>query len=363
MEAQKSSLIIEEEKSIVENNLAEKISTSIPIDYITVKFESMGSLQECPKELHIRDYTLNDALQLNVQDEEEQVKALINVINSMIYEKYDVKNLHPNDFMMLLYSIHNKFISAKIDKEYILDETLPEGEEEGERYHSKNIRPIEIPLSKLMIHNIHEDVKGNKRPDSKTFGGKFKEPIKIANVDTGALYGFRFSRMEDYLLAQEFCKEKFSDSLRDFLPIKRMLYKLTSSKKNIDERNKELDALIDSDPDTYENYQKFLIQNNLEYAKIIQACLIDGYMNEKKEYVKYTSLDEKIEAYNKKITIKMWEQFNEVSKEYPFGIMEEYTFFCDEYQRNITRRFQFQFLDFIPSSDQEHSGRFNVLFD
>lgn len=359
----KSPLVIEEEKAIpVTSEIEKKATTAIPNDYICVKFESMGALQDCPKELHIRDYTLNDALRLNVSDEEEQIKALISVINDMIYEDYDVSNLHPNDFMMLLYSVHGKFISAKIEKEYVLDETLEEGNKEGQRYHPSNVASIEIPLSKLMIHNIHDDLEGKKRPDTKVFGGRFKEPIKIKNDESGTTFGFRISRMKDILVAQEYCKEKYAEQLRDFAPIKRNLYKLVDSQKKIEDREKALDALIDSDPDTYEAYQKFITFYNLDYAKIIQTCTIDGKVVDN-TYIKFENLDDKIEAYNNDISTGMWSKYNFVVAEYPFGIDEKYEFFCDKYQRNITRRFSFQFLDFLPAPNPTDSGRFTVLFD
>jgi hypothetical protein len=281
----------------------------------------------------------------------------------MIYEDYDVRNLHPNDFMMLMYAVHNKFISSKIEKEYMLNEDLPEGDEAGQKDHISNFDKIEIILSKLMIHNLQEDKDGNKRPDSKTFGGKFKEPIKVLSTESSNIYTFRLSRMNDILLAQEYCKEKFAEQLRGYAHLRRSLFKVAESKKLLEDRKKAIDELIDSDPDTYEDYQRFLERYNLEYAKIIQVCLIDGTIDGNKKYTKYVTLDEKLEAFKTKITTSMWKMYGDVVKEYPFGIIEEYTFFCDKYQRNITRRFLFQLMDFLPSTKQEYGGRHSVLFD
>ena len=338
------------EKKVDNAEIEKKSKEKIPNDYIPIKLASNGKL-DAPKVLHFRDFSMDDALELNVLDEDDRLKALISVISGMCYENFDCTNLNIRELIQILFTIHITFISSKMRKEYYIDETLPEGKEEGQLDHPSNVDEIDIALTKLLVQDIDDN------PDGSSKELKFKEPFTLTDTVKKTKAKLRLSRIKDILLAQEHCNTKFEDELKRFKPLKKALYKLIDIDDK-EERNAELEKLIEDNEDDYEDYQNFINKYDKEYIRILQSqqiVAIDG--------VELKTLEEKIEAYKTNVSETLWSRYNEVVNEYVFGILDKYTFYCDKLQKNITRRFLFQYMDFLPDIDKDHSKRYHLSFD
>jgi len=347
-------LVIEEEEKIekvvdtkaIEQELQETPSSN----YIKIHLESEGVF-DAPKVLHFRDYTMEDALQLNTLDEEEQLEAIVRVLNNMVWEDIDCKNLHPKELAQIVYTLHAIFINQKIEKEYYYDEDLPEGSKEGQLDFKDNVGTIEIPVDKINTHNIHKNKDGSTKQE------KFKEPFTIVDKTTKDAISIRLTRMYDLLFAKKYCDEKYAEDIKEFSPYKRKIMRLRAISNN-EERNAELEKLIEEDYDSFKNYKDFLNEYNNEFAKVVQASVIVAINKKKCE-----TFEEKLKLYKEVISQTFWQTYNNIVAEYDFGIDENVTFFSEKLQRNVTRRFLFQFPDFLPNYDKDYSRRYSVRFD
>lgn len=342
---------IEKDEPIIETKeIEEKIKTKIPNDYIKIKLSTNGRL-DTPKVLHFRDFSMDDALELNVLDEEDRLKAIISVLNNMVYEDFDCSKLHIKELMEILYTIHGTFINSKLEKEYPLNEDLPEGNKVGQLFHADNIRKIEVNLAKLSIQNIDETYDGKNREK------KFKEPFTIIDGTKKTKMKFRLSRVGDLLFAQEYCNTLYEKEVLQYRPLRKAIEKLKDV-EDLDERQERLEIMIDESEDAYESYMKFLQKKDITYIKVIQALQIVEI-----EGKELSTIEDKLEAYKNNVSETVWPYYNEIVNEYNFGIIDRYSFFCEDLQKNISRRLSFQLLDFLPDIEQDYSKRYTVSFD
>jgi hypothetical protein len=339
-----------EEPKVDITEVEEKINTVIPNSYIPIKLESMGLLS-APKVLHFRDYTMEDALQLNTLDEEEQLLAIATTLTNMNYEHFDCRDLHPKELAQIVYSIHGVFINGKIEKEYYYNEDLPEGNKEGQLDHESNIGTVEIPVSKIETINI------NKNPDGSNKEIKFKEPFTIHDKIAKTKVTLRLTRVHDLLFAKAYTDTKYEEQLKEFAPYKRKILKLREI-KDINERNAELDKIIEEDYDYYDYYRKFLTEYDHTYASIVQASVIVSYND-----IPCTDIDQKLEVYRTGMSQTIWQYYNKIINDYNFGLNEKYSFYCEKLNKNISRRFPFRFDEFLPNPSKDYSSRYNLSFN
>ncbi|MGD9678175.1 MAG: hypothetical protein AB7V16_07400 [Vulcanibacillus sp.] len=344
----KSRLIVEDIEEEKESKQKATKVTKVPNNYIPISLPSNGKLS-APKVLHFRDYTMSDALELNTLDEDERFLALISVLNNMCYEKFDCGELHINELMVILYTIHATFISNRIEKEYYINDMLPFGNNEGELNYPDNIESVELLINKLKVKSIDEDLNG------KELTTPFKEPFTIVDSITKSKIKFRLSRVSDLLLAQQECDKLFEKETLKYKYIKKQLEALKKI-KDPNERKQQLDKLIDTNDD-YVEYHKYLQKYNESYAMIVQCQQLVSVDNNILE-----TLEDKLNAYKNFVPKDVWVEYNSVVDIYNFGLIEEQEFYSDKLQQNITRRFLFQLSDFLPTINATNSGRFSVSF-
>jgi hypothetical protein len=344
-----------------EESLVEKSKLLIPNEYIPIYLSSEACIN-APKLLHFRDYSMDDALELNVLDEDDQLKAFVKVLNNIVWEDFDCANLHVKEMMEIVYTLHANYIGTNIEKSYHLDETLPEGKEEGQLDYKDNIVSIELPLKCIARHSINEDAKGKKRPEKE----RFKKTFTVTDKDTKSKIVFRLVTLKDILVSQELCKEKYKEQEKEFFFAKKTLNKIRAIKDEV-ERDNKLEELLDNDEEgIYDAYYEYQINYEKDYARMLQAFAIVKYISyvDGKEVIQeLQTIEERLDIYRQHIARTMWTQYNEIVTEYDFGIVENVTFFSDALQKNITRRFQFQYLDFLSVAPKENSRRFSVSFD
>jgi len=347
----KSRLILEDVENKEEKKEVKKVENvvKIPNNYIPVTLPTLGRLS-APKVLHFRDYTMNDALELNTLDEDDRFLALVSVLNNMCYEKFDCNDLHINELMVILLTIHATFISNRLEKDYYIDDELPQGSDEGQLNNPVNIASVELMINKLNVKSIDEDFTG------KEVDIKFKEPFTLTDTITKSKFKFRLSRVGDLLVAQKECDILFEKEFARFKYLKKQIDALTHI-KDLSERKAQLDKLID-DNDDYSEYYKFIQHYNESYATLTQCqqlIAVDG--------VELETLQDKLLAYQNKVPKDSWSQYNEITNNYYFGLLEEQEFYSDVLQQSVTRRFLFQPSNFLPTFNTSNSGRFSVSFD
>lgn len=346
----KSPLIMNPEVPSVEK-VVEKATEVIPVSYLPISLQSEGVLS-MPPVFHMRDYTMEDIIQLNIMEEENSLPNIIGIFNKMIWEKgVDCSDMHSNEFIETMYTLYGNFISPTLEKEYYIDEDLPEGTNEGEKDHVSNIAVQDIPISNFMLQSINEDEEGN---DLKV---KFKEPFTITDTKTQNKIKFRLSRIKDIIFAQQQIMKKNEKEFRKYATLRRRLNNIRTLA--FAKREEAFEKLLQEDEELFENYRKFSNKFDAEVLALTQALTIVSIDGQE-----LTTVDEKLDAFANKISTAVWAKYNEVTDMFPFGIKEEVTFKSQAHGgKEITRRFQFQFTDFLPNTTEQDSGRATVSFD
>jgi hypothetical protein len=353
----KSPLVVDEEDAVM-NKVESKIEQrtkkelEIPMDFIPVKFDSNGRLGYS-KILHFRDYTIDDMLLLDTADEKDQLKGVVQALNSMLWEKeFDCMNLHIKDLLTVVYTLHGSFISNKIEKEYYKDDTLPEGDEEGQLSHKSNIVSQEIPLSCFKTKSIDQNDKG------KALEVLFKEPFKVRDKVKNKDYYFIMPRVGHMITAYLHAEEKLYEKLREYSSIKREL-KAISKIKSEEERDARYNLLEDERQEEYKGYKEVMKEYEHLFIKALKYQALSKIGDRE-----LNTIEEKIDAGSTEVGTSLWAIYDDICKKYDFGIKEEITFKSDAHHgESITRRFLPQILDFLPTANKTDSRRFDISFD
>lgn len=345
----KSPLILDDNEVDV-SLVKQKTKTIIPNNYVPVYLKSNGVF-DAPKILHFRDYSMEEVLKLDILEEDERLKVIVDILNEMVYEDFDCGKLTRYELMQILYTIHLTFINNKLEKEYIIDEDLPEGQKEGERYHKSNIAKVELEAKDLFLQDITKNNDGT--PKAK----KFKDPFTITDNVTKSKVKIRCARLEDIIFANEFCKEKYGEKKKEFRALEKELQRI-SEIEDIELREEELELAIEDNEEHYKDYRKFIIEYNSKLATTLQTLLIVEI-----DDVKLEAFEEKQKAYKEKISGSFWETYDNVLEEHKYGLIEEVKFWSDIKNQEITRRFLFQLMEFLPDNKKKDLRRFSVSFD
>ena len=192
-------IFIEEKKEKIKKEIKkeEKFESKkiIPKEYIPIKLNSLGKLH-APAIIHVRNYNMDDALELSLVDEETALETTIYILNKMIYESFDPVYLHTEELKEILLTVYNNFWSSIIREfpyPYEVDELEFTDVNTKERIISgKQIPNIDIPIKTIKTKVIHKD---------------FKEPIKI-KIGEKEVY-FRLSRIKDVLESKNYIEKKY----------------------------------------------------------------------------------------------------------------------------------------------------------
>ncbi len=307
-------LLKEAEESLKDKNL-------IPYGYIEVKLDSLGKL-DAPSILHFRNYSMEEILELSpvIGNENKYLECLVKCLNKMVYEKFDCSLLHVNEMEEVMMYIFSTFWSRELEGHpYYKDESLPE-----DKINKKeNILFTNIIISELGTKTLPKD---------------FKEPIKI-NINDD-IVKFKLPRIKDTLIAKEYVNRKYFDEERE----------LSDIKSAIEKKEKV----------SYEDKEKYdILQENKgkDFLKVYSASYLYG-RNKKI----FKSIDEKIEEFPN-IPFKYWQEYEKLVREKCiFGIEQDYKFFSTEMKQEVTRRFRFQSMDFIPTMESKNDSNVVISF-
>lgn len=279
----------------------------IPVDYIPVKLDSLGKL-DAPPILHFRNYLMEEAIELSSAPEEKFIDILISCLNRMVYEDFDCSNLHEKELEEILMTIYLNFWSKTLSGfQYYVDLNKKTEEELNDK---ENIDDAIIEIAKLKTIPINKD---------------FKEPMKVTY--NNSVVKFRLARIKDIIISRNYIEKKYY--VED-----RTLSDLTTK------------FLKDPASVTYDEkiqIEEFQNKKGLDLIKTIQANLILEIDGEK-----FDTLEQKLENYNR-VTINHWQEINNyIENKLNFGISSEVDFFSMKLKKEITRRFRFRSMDFLP---------------
>lgn len=343
-----------EELVIDEQTLQEvehKVEQDIPSNYITINLPSNGRVEGIPSILHFRDYTGNDAVDLNVYDDDESLQAIVNVLKRMCYENFDIGILPIPDVLYILYTLHFTFISPEIEKTIYLNEDLPEGDKEGELDYEENIETVTIPFSAIRATYLGKD------ENDKDLDEKVKFPITLTDTKTNDKVKLKLASLKDTLIARNYCKAFFREKFIEFADVRKKLSDIQNIKKK-DVREAKLNEYLIQNEDEVNSYYAFMKEYALTVAKFIQAMQIIAFNGEE-----ITDKEQKWDLYQNKISSDMWQFYNIVTEKYQFGLNESINVYSSILQKNVKRRVSFQFFDFLSFNRKKEDDRFNLSFD
>jgi len=334
-----------DEKIVKESE--EELKEDIPSSFIEINLVSNGRIEGVPKKLHFRCYSASDAIDLNVNDE-DKVKAVCKVLTRLNYENFDISLLPIQDVLFILYKLHGAFISSKITKKIYIDDKI----EDEEKLNSEdNLEEVDIPISSMVYAYLGKDY------DDVELERKIKVPFTIKDNATNDKVQFRYSILKDMLMAETYCHNYFKDEFIKFSDIRSTLNKIKNIRDE-EKQDKMLDDYLNKNEDKVNEYYEFMQDYVKMVAKVVQCESIVSYNGKVLE-----TLDEKWDVYSNKLSISMWESYNKVLEDFPFGISEEIDVFLPSKKEMVHRRVGFQFDDFLHIDKSENSDRCSVEFD
>lgn len=347
----KKTLESDVKNSFIDNKILEKtekeIESDIPSNYLEVNLVSNGRIEGIPDKLHFRCYSANDALDLNVADEDKP-KAIVKVLSRLCYEKFDISLLTVEDVLFILYRMHSVFISPIITKSIYIDDTI---EDEKLLNDPKNIENGEINLNAVVYAFLGKDYDDNDLPI------KIKVPFTIKDKVSGDKVSFKFNSLKDVLTADTYCRNYFRDEFIKYGAVRSALNKIRNIKDE-DSQDKQLDEYLIKNEDKVNEYYEFMTDYSKMVAKVTQALTIVSYNGKPLD-----KLEDKWDVYTNKLSYDIWESYTSVTKEFPFGFKDEADVFIPSLNKTVHRRVGFQLDDFIHIDGHENSDRYCVEFD
>jgi len=339
----KSSVFYEEPQiKELKNNLIETNTTEeqlieqamdMPEGYIEVKLDSIGKLA-APMTLHFKNFSMDDMTELSLVREELHLQKFLSILNKNCHENFDCSKLHPEDLTEVCLTLYLSFTGKNLSGySYYIDDTIEDDDKKNE---DKNIGEATIDITTI---------------DTTPLPESFKEPFEITYK--GNKVGFRLTRVGDAVIARTYLKNKYAIQDKKYSDIKAKV----ESNDEITRTTLGKGTLLAIDETLYNDYLDYINQKLIDYSKVIASLLLVSYNDKVLE-----TLEEKLEVYGN-IHTDFYKIYDKVVKEkLDFGVKKDITFFCIHNKKPITRRFQFRYLDFLPSNELSGDSEYQVSF-
>lgn len=320
-----------------EDNSATKKSTP-PVGYIPVKLSSLGRLT-APKIIHVRNYSGEEALKLSTMNADNSLEVLVDALQNLIWEDIDASMLNENEVEEIMLNIYVNWWNTSIDFPYQWEEYELK---ELEAKRAEQIRTgSEVPKVTVNIANIKTN----------TIMSEFKEPITIVHRDVK--YWFRLSRVKDMMEAKEYVVDKYLAEENRYSKISKDLEYNSSIDPNSPIPFKERPV----DPKEKRAYQEYLNKRSIDFERISQMGKVLKIGDKEVK-----TFEDRITMY-KEIPSDIWVKFNQIiKKSIQFGVDPELKVISPLTNKEVTRRFQFRILDFIPTMELPDDSEYTVLF-
>lgn len=320
----------------------------IPPEYIPVRFSSMGRLK-APAVLHFRNFTMENVLLLSSATDSYQIKALINVLNDMVYGDFDCGLLHDKELQIVLMTLHMSFWGNVLENvPYVINP--------------------DKKISKNNIGKIHVDLRDIK---DKAIDTEFKEPFGIT-YNSKTVY-FNFKKIVNDAIAIDYIEKKYTDKEIYFSSFKRDLEKIEEVEKYNSLVTKQNEQLIIKSAETgnqfplkpmkevpiidikkMQEYEKYMEEKTIDLLRVTQALLIDDRSAD--------TLEKKLEL-TKNLGLQYWNKYEHIRSKYEvFGPDNDFEVKKDSEGKPVVRRLQFRFTDFVPSVGHANDDSCEVSF-
>lgn len=296
----------------------EKVNdTSFDLDYIPVDISTKGRF-DCPAKIHIRNFTIEELLDINSASENEKSLFMLRALKSIIKEDVDpTKFLETETNEIIISLLGNNYISYLEDCDYDLtDEEVLDLKETDPTTYAKYLEAKENDISLFKVNIPISSIKKN------TIADNIKEPIKLKanNYEVS----FRFIRQGDILAVNDYITNKYREEENKLF--------LISSKLENETRTGELDTSL-----TIEDRKKYsdLIRNKTKDSIVAIVKLLIVEVNGEK----LTTLEEKLSYI---IPPVFYDKINIFLSNNSFGIVEDINVISPYSNKPTTRRFQFR---------------------
>lgn len=287
--------------------------------YIKIKLDSLGLL-DAPEVLHVRNYTMDDALEMSLASQENALETMIAVIGRMIKEEgFNPAYLHEDEMREILLTVYASFWSSEIPLPFpFTDEELEAMSPEDLQKVEDGFYKAQVDIRKIKTTPLRED---------------FKEPIKIS-IKGQDVY-FRLSRIKDALEAKSHVEKMF-------LKEERKLSDLISKENKTPEEQRTIDD--------------FERRKTRELMRAIQAAVLVRVGSKNLE-----TLQDKLKYYQQ-VSIPFWKAYGDITDKVKFGINPDVEVIHPITKETVIRRFQFRFLDFISALDLQGDSDYSFSF-
>ena len=283
----------EEEEKKVDTTEKQK---KIPADYLPVKLSTIGKLN-APMEVHVRDYSGKDALNLSLMNEENTLDVITEVADNILWEGIDSGYLHEQELQEIMLHIYYNFWGTAItdypypyteeELESVADEQRKKAIKEG-----KEVPRVDVPIKQIQTNPLPKD---------------FKEPFTLTSP-SGKKVTFRLSRLKDIRNASKYVDEKYAEEAQRLGRVEEMLGKYRDDPDNLFQKVSKAEI---------REYNEYLQHKGVDFAVVQQAQVLEKVGSKKLE-----SLEEKIKAYHE-IGLSMWREYGKFVESLHFGVDPE----------------------------------------
>jgi hypothetical protein len=314
----------------------------IPSDYIPVTLSSVGKL-DMPKKVHVRNYTGEDAIIFSTMTGKNAVKKIIKILNNIIYEDIDCFKIHENEAEEIMLNVYLNWWAQKMEgypypwtEEEVMGADIPE-QRKNDILEGKEIPKITVNLQNISTQNLIKE---------------FKEPIIIKRDDGTKVY-FRLPRLSDAIKAQNYVEQKYNEQENKFSKLRKDI----EYNNKVELSNNPSLQYRPIDPKEREEFDEYEEQRDHDYIVIKKMQTVQKIGD-----TEIQTDDDRLELYSK-IDLGMWDKYNKlIENRLYFGVIHDMNVVSPVTGKEVTRRLQFQALDFIPTMELPDDSKYTVLF-
>lgn len=316
----------------------QQATQDVPRDYIKIKLSSLGKLS-APFTVHIRDYNGKDLLDLGLTPDEDMGRALVQVLNNILWEDIDARDLHERELEEIMLNIYVNFWSPVIQ-----GYPFPYTKEEWDSIDDERKERINKGLEKLEI-----DINVAEKVTTTPIKENFKEPIVVTDKDTKNKVGFILPRMGHYFIAEDYIEEVYSSEDQKFSEIDEKVRHNNSAQTQSEK--------YPIDTHDLREYRDYIKRRNSDYVLVKQAQMIHSFNGNV-----VNTIAEKLDIYPK-ISLKLWKALNTyIEDTLSFGVDRNIEMTSPIDGTTVTRRCLFRPVDFLPPDDIQDSGEYTFQF-
>ncbi len=318
-------------KAIDLSVIAEDISQEVKLppqatdssDYVEVKMIGSGGRLSAPPALHFKNYSFEDSVRLARATDETIDATLVGVLNGMVREDFDCGLLHREELKEVLLAIYGAFWDRKLEVYYYaVDESKP-------------MAPDNRSVASLPISAI----------DIKELDRSFKEPLVVTDSVSKKQIGFCLPRMMNTSIADRWIEDRYKEEETSYSDIR---WTIAQNER------RPIDQQLPYDHKMLKDYIDYMERMSDDRARVLQALQI--YSVDSKVL---TTLEDKLKALSEGASF-FARYLQDRDRKYSFGVQPDVKFSCAVTHQEITRRFPFRCVDFIPSLDAVGDSRYSV---